>query len=110
MDLTRLRWVLLRSTHPTHNALRTGEKMSKSSIVGFCFAIGYLFVCFVISGFQFEGSWGGFFCFLLALPFSILSMAILKYIGGSFILFLILNAIWWYFLVKLIYSIWKWMR
>jgi hypothetical protein len=40
---------------------------------------------------------------LLAIPFSFLSIAILKYIGGSFIFFLILNAIWWYFLVKLIY-------
>jgi hypothetical protein len=77
--------------------------MSKSRITGFGFSALYLLACFIIWILQFEGSWGGFFCFLLAIPFSFLSIVISNYFGGSFIFFLILNAIWWYFLGWLLY-------
>jgi len=61
-------------------------------IIGICLAAGYLFMCSFVSDLNFEGSWGGFFCFVFALPFSILPL----YAGVRFDLFLILNAIWWW--------------
>jgi hypothetical protein len=81
--------------------------MSKSNIVGLGFAAAYLLICFGILGLHFEGSWGGFLCFLLAAPFSFLSIVVSNYLGGSYALFLILNAIWWYFLGKLLFFLGK---
>jgi len=70
--------------------------MNKPNIIGICFAFIYLLICFALTNFEFDRSWGGgFLCFLLALPFSILSLGVLNYVGGKFIFFIISNAIWW---------------
>jgi len=79
--------------------------MNKPNIIGICFAIGYLFACLIASNFPSEGGWNGFLCFILAFPFSILSAVISSYIGESFGIFLILNSLWWYFLIRLFYYI-----
>jgi hypothetical protein len=74
--------------------------MNKPNLFAIGFAIGYLLICLYISSLGFEGSWGGFFMGVLALPFSILSGVIAKYVGG-FPVFLILNALGWYLMVRL---------
>ena len=63
-------------------------------------SFSYLLACFIISGYNYEGSWGGFLYFVLALPFSIISLMISNYIGGM-PLFIVLNAIWWYVAFRL---------
>ena len=69
-----------------------------SNIIGICLAFGYLFICYTVYNLQTEGSWGGFLCFLFALPFSIFSLIAINYIDGEFVFFYILNAIWWWFM------------
>ena len=68
------------------------------------FALLYLLVCLCIQLMGFEGSWGGFLTFLLALPFSLLSLVATRYMGGEW-LFIGLNALWWYALVRLFYLV-----
>ena len=68
------------------------------------FALLYLLVCLGIQLMGFEGSWGGFLTFLLALPFSLLSLIATRYMGGEW-LFIGLNALWWYALVRLFYFV-----
>lgn len=68
------------------------------------FALLYLLVCLCIQLMEFEGSWGGFLTFLLALPFSLLSLIATRYMGGEW-LFIGLNALWWYALVRLFYLV-----
>jgi len=74
--------------------------MSKPNLVAIGFALGYLLICLFISGLHFEGSWGGLLMFFLALPFSIFSTVASKSLGGM-PAFLIMNTLWWYFLVRL---------
>jgi len=78
--------------------------MNKANVIAICFAVGYLSMCLFIWSLHFEGSWGGMIMFLLALPFSVLSIVISNSIGGA-PAFLIMNAIWWYFLIRLIFYI-----
>ncbi len=75
--------------------------MKKKNILPLFFSLSYFFVCLIIGGFSFEGSWGGFLYFILAMPFSIISLKITNYIGGM-PLFIFLNAIWWYVAVRLL--------
>lgn len=67
-------------------------------------ALLYLLVCLCIQAAGFEGSWGGLLTFMLAAPFSYLSLLISQQIGGQW-LFMGLNALWWYALVRLFYCI-----
>ena len=76
--------------------------MDKSNLLAFSTAFIYIILCCLIKLISFEGSWGGFLIFLLAIPFSFLSIIISKYTGGE-TLFILLNSFWWYFLVKILY-------
>jgi len=77
--------------------------MTKSNITGICFALGYILICLISTDFQTTGSWNMMPWFMYAFPFSCLSIFMAYIFGGSSILFLILNAIWWFFLVKLFF-------
>lgn len=78
------------------------KSMDKSNLLAFSAAFIYFILCCLIKLVGFEGSWGGFLIFLLAIPFSFLSIIISKYIGGE-TSFILLNSFWWYFLVKILY-------
>ncbi len=65
-------------------------------------ALLYLLIGLCIQLAGFEGSWGGLLAFMLAAPFSYLSLVISRYMGGPW-LFIGLNALWWYALVRLFY-------
>lgn len=67
-------------------------------------ALLYLLACLCIQAAGFEGSWGGFLTFILAAPFSYLSLVISQYMGVKW-LFVGLNALWWYALVRLFYFV-----
>jgi hypothetical protein len=74
--------------------------MSKPNLVAISFALGYLLIALCIEFCLGQGGWGWVFTGLLAFPFSFFSSVVSKYIGG-YPAFLIMNAIWWYFSVRL---------
>lgn len=53
-----------------------------------------------------EGSWGGFYMFAAAFPFSIISLAISRAFGGIYA-FVILNTLWWFFLPLTVVRLYK---
>ena len=72
--------------------------MNKLDIIGICLAIGYLFACYIFTGFQVYGSWNIMLLALFAFPFSFLSLLVAYYTGGGPILFIAMNTIWWWFM------------
>ena len=78
-------------------------KMNKLDIIGICLAIGYLFACYIFTGFQVYGPWNIILLSICAFPFSFLSLWVAYDIGGGPILFITMNTIWWYLLPKLFY-------
>ena len=68
--------------------------------LGILLALIYLIASMVILGDSTEGSWGGFLLFVLAFPFSILSLFVSNYVNGPLAnwVFIFLNAIWWFLL------------
>ncbi|QEY25332.1 succinate dehydrogenase [Neisseria zalophi] len=59
----------------------------------------YGVIALIILGGNTEGSWDGFILFILAIPFSFLSIFITHYLNNILgnILFVFLNMLWWYF-------------
>jgi len=86
-----------------HGNVFIGDNMNKLNVIGICFAAGYLSICLISSNFQPPGIWDIFWWAAFAIPFSFLSLFVIYYIGGSPILFLAMNAIWWFFLPRLFY-------
>jgi hypothetical protein len=75
--------------------------MTKPHRTALGFAAACLAICFYTGGLHFEGSWGGMIPMLLAFPFSFLSIAVAHHVGGGQMAFLMMNAAWWYALVRL---------
>jgi hypothetical protein len=78
--------------------------MNRQNLIAIIFSAIYILICLLIGSMRFEGSWGGLIAMFLALPFSALSIIISNYIGGM-PAFLIMNAVWWHFLVRLFFYI-----
>jgi len=85
--------------------------MHTKNPLGIHFASAYIIICLLIDVFNIGGEWGSIYISCLALPFSILSGLGLMYtsimlaeFGIIFdkavwlLMFVITNAIWWYFL------------
>jgi hypothetical protein len=74
--------------------------MNKPNLFAIGFAVGYLLLSLFISSLGSEGGWGGGIMFFLAFPFSILSIVVSGYMGSYFTYF-VMNALWWYLMVRL---------
>lgn len=68
------------------------------SRTGISFAIGFAVIEGLVFAQHFEGSWGGFLIFLLALPASLLALIV----GGHPIALLIAGLVQWYWIGSVI--------
>jgi len=70
------------------------------SKLGLIFSLLYGMAAWIISVSPTEGSWNGFLLFVLALPFSIISLAIThfanRWLDNTLPLFILLNMAGWY--------------
>ncbi len=66
----------------------------KISFLGLALAVLHCVVVFYIKNQSFEGSWGGFFLFLIDFPVSLLSFVPIGLNGWLF--FYVFGSIWWY--------------
>jgi hypothetical protein len=88
------------------NFLRWIDKIGNPNIIGICAGIIYLIIALIII-YIIRGSLGSFLLATLSFPFSLPSFFICIFIDEpqTRIIYLILNAIWWYFFVRLIYLV-----
>jgi hypothetical protein len=63
--------------------------------LGLALAAIHLILVFAIYTQHFEGSWGGFFLFVIDFPFSLIILFLSKLLNG-WIAFAILGSLWWY--------------
>lgn len=67
--------------------------------LGLIFSLLYGLFSLIILNADIEGSWGGFILFILALPFSFISLLISNYFNNFIgnLLFILINMLWYYF-------------
>ena len=75
-------------------------KLLNLSLVGICFLITHLLTVLTIWKMNFEGSWGGFFLFVIDFP---ISLIVLLPVGWNHWLFFgVVGSLWWYLIGMLL--------
>jgi len=80
--------------------------MSIKNIVALFFGVAYILACLIIYNAYSMENEGWLIMFFLAFPFSFVSMVVSHYTGGL-LLFVIMNATWWFFLIKLFFYLYE---